>query len=58
MEEGYRCECGIYTKYTSYVYAHWETSLRHVCDCGREYTILRGIATMVKDNYLEGRRDG
>ncbi len=42
-DEGYTCKCGTYHKYPAYVYAHWDISLNHTCDCRRVNVILSGV---------------
>jgi hypothetical protein len=47
LRKGFTCECGVTHGYTAYVYAHWDESLTHTCECGREHRVLRGRATLV-----------
>src|SRR6266496_821172 len=34
--------CGIKTRLTGYVYAHWDIELIRTCDCGCAHGLLRG----------------
>jgi len=42
MPKGYLCSCGVYNKYTAWVYAHWYEGIRHTCKCGKKNTICEG----------------
>jgi hypothetical protein len=44
--EGYTCSrCKRQHKYPGYVYAHWDVSLTHTCECGLAHNIFRGHAS-------------
>ena len=47
LPDGYTCACGKRIKFNTYVIVNWHTKLVVVCGaCGREATILRGVATV------------
>lgn len=48
LAEGFKCKkCGKEHRYPAYVYAHWDISLTHDCECGAQHEIRRGQATLV-----------
>lgn len=55
MSKGFKCECGRYHQYGSYVVAHSDTKLIHLCGCGREHSIFRFNAELIKPSKLGGR---
>lgn len=49
--EGVRCECGTYTKFTAYVYAHWDIPMTFTCPkCRQRYIVLNGCVEK-EENY-------
>lgn len=46
LAEGYDCtKCGQHHKFGSWIYAHWDENVNHVClSCGTEHVIIRGEA--------------
>lgn len=49
LPRGFTCECGEETKYSPWVYAHWDTELVYQCPkCKNVYNLIRGFA--VKQN--------
>jgi len=45
VPKGMTCECGEYTKYDMYVYAHWTVELVFTCPkCKAKYGLLEGVA--------------
>jgi hypothetical protein len=58
LPKGYTCtECGKFHKFNTYVYAHYETRLSHICDnCNRPHWIVNGKATP-RQSWLESLRE-
>lgn len=49
LPSGYRCDCGKFHKFPSYVFAHWRQSIRHACDrCETIHTIFAGEVIRVQ----------
>jgi hypothetical protein len=50
LPKGFKCECGEWHDFVTYVYAHWDIPLTHVCTiCSRVHIILRGKAVLEDD---------
>ena len=49
LTKSYDCKkCGEEHAFGSWVYAHWDENVNHVClSCGTEHVILRGEARLV-----------
>jgi hypothetical protein len=44
------CDCGKYTAFSGYVYAHWNDPLVFLCEsCGANYDLLAGRTRRRKD---------
>lgn len=50
------CECGKGYHFSSYVMAHWGTTLRHECDCGSIHDIRSGIVTKAAGIQAEAKK--
>jgi transcription elongation factor Elf1 len=49
MPKGFEClACGKHHDFDAYVFAHWNESLIHTCDCGAKHDIQRGIVILQK----------
>lgn len=43
LPKGYTCRhCGAFSKFSSWLYAHWNESVIHTCECGAREALLRG----------------
>lgn len=43
LEDHYKCSCGAKHMFSTWVYAHWDEKLVHVCDkCGRKHQLCQG----------------
>jgi len=46
-QKGVQCECGEFTPFTSWVFAHWDIVSEFACPkCDRRYTIFQGQAKL------------
>lgn len=55
-QKGIKCECGKFTPFTSWVFAHWNIVSEFACPkCDRRYTIFKGE---VKLEELENQKEG
>jgi len=44
LTKGFKCKCGRFEKFPTYIYAHWNDVLTFECpDCKRQYQVLTGI---------------
>lgn len=49
--KGHTCECcGLFHKWPTYVYAHWDVELTHKCGkCGQIVGIENGVTEVLKE---------
>jgi hypothetical protein len=47
LPKGFACECGEFHEFSSYVYAHWNTTLGCLCRCRRVYEVRMGKAKLI-----------
>lgn len=42
LPKGWTCTCGLFHRFSLWVYAHWDIEITTTCDCGRQVTFLGG----------------
>lgn len=52
LPNGFRCECGKFHEFPSYVLAHWYDLIVHTCDnCGAKHQVVAGNALLLKPDH-------
>ena len=54
---GVQCDCGKYTPFSSWVYAHWDNVAEFTCPkCNKRYTIFQGKVKLEKLEFAKSSK--